>query len=85
MPLAMLIRAWLEATDTVQPKNGPQPKEPNAISYANRSMAKACNKVQPERRPFKPLKKATGHHGQMSKRCPRICPLKSHKEPYRVA
>ena len=42
MPLAMLIRAWLKASDTVQQKkNGPQPEEPNAISYANRSMAES--------------------------------------------
>ena len=110
MPLAMLIKAWRHGSA----KNGPQPKEPNAISYANKSVAesqrhspakktalspksrmplamlieawlKACNKVQPERWPFRPLKKAKGHHGQMSGRCPRICSLKSHKKPYRVA
>ena len=37
MPLAMLIKAWRHGSA----KNGPQPKEPNAISYANKSVAES--------------------------------------------
>ena len=86
MPLAMLIRAWLKASDTVQQKKTAlSPKSRMPLAMLIEAWLKACNKVQPERWPFRPLKKAKGHHGQMSGRCPRICSLKSHKKPYRVA
>ena len=85
MPLATLRGAWLKASNTVQPKTARSPRSQMPLAMLIEAWLKACNKVQPERWPFRLLEKAKGHHGQMSGRCPRICSLKSHKEPYRVA